>query len=110
MWSHRGKNIWWTPLVLTAENKNDPTSPKLTMVEAISIFKILEEAGLIFPFVQRGQTVFLLHESKTQEWDAFIEHLQKQENSTPPSPSPDGRQGSSDNDPSTSSKEDDKRN
>jgi hypothetical protein len=76
MWSHRRKNKWWTPGVLTAVN-TDATSPKLTDVEAISIFKQLEEKGLIIPTVLDGRSVFLLHESKVKEWNAFIESFGK---------------------------------
>ena len=42
MWNHRGKNIWWAPGVLTSNNQ-DPNAPKLNNVEAISVFKTLEE-------------------------------------------------------------------
>jgi hypothetical protein len=79
LWSNRGKDIWWTPGVLTADNP-DPTSPHLTTIEAISIFEILHENGLIIPAIQNGQHVFLLHETKIQEWNKFIKELEHTEN------------------------------
>lgn len=74
LWSNRGKNIWWTPGVLSQSNL-DPTSPKLTDVEAISIFQILAERGLIFPVEREGKTIFLLHEAKEQEWKGFLAEI-----------------------------------
>ncbi len=74
LWSNRGKNIWWTPGTLSQSNP-DPTSPKLTDVEAISIFKVLLERGLIFSAERDGRTIFLLHEAKEQEWNSFIGEL-----------------------------------
>jgi hypothetical protein len=78
LWSLRGANIWLRPGVLTAENK-DPASPNLTIVEAISIFKYLQEKGLIFPAAREGCPGFCLHEAKIQEWNAFIRYLEKLE-------------------------------
>jgi hypothetical protein len=74
LWSHRGKNLWWTPNVLTQANP-DPTSPKLEVVEAVSIFRYLEEKGLVFSSNQNDRTVFCLHEAKEQEWSDFISEL-----------------------------------
>ncbi len=74
LWSNRGKDIWWTPAVLTSENK-DPKSPNLTIVEAISIFKLLAEKGLIIPGVRSGGPVFFLHEAKEKEWNTLISEL-----------------------------------
>lgn len=78
LWSHRGKNILWSPGVLTAANEKDATAPKLTLVEAVSIFERLKERGLI---LQRGEQstgnpTFILHESKEHEWRTFIAELE----------------------------------
>jgi hypothetical protein len=59
-------------------NSRDATAPKLTFVEAISIFERLKEKGLI---LQRGEhspgnPSFILHESKEHEWKAFIAELE----------------------------------
>jgi hypothetical protein len=73
MWSHRGKNMWWSPSVLTSSNQ-DNSAPKLTAVEALSVFKLLEEEGLIYPVQEPGQTrtVYLINEVKEKEWKAFL--------------------------------------
>jgi hypothetical protein len=99
LWSHRGKNMYWRPHVLTPENTGDPSAPKLTTVEAASVFKLLMEKGLMFTGVDdKGAPAFWLHEAKVQEWNAFLENLKKQENSTTPLHSPGCDQGSPDND------------
>jgi hypothetical protein len=78
LWSHRGKNIQWSPGVLTEANTQDTTAPKLTFVEATSIYERLKEKGLI---LQRGEQspgnpTFILHESKEHEWKTFLSELE----------------------------------
>jgi len=70
IWSHKG--LYWRPSVLIDGLNKDPSAPKLTIAEAISIFKYLEEKGLIIPIVESGSRAYLLHEAKEQEWNAFI--------------------------------------
>jgi hypothetical protein len=73
MWKHRGQNIWWKPAVLTSANP-DTTKPDLNMVEALAVFRKLEEDALIFPVqhpVEHG-TVYLINEVKEEEWTAFL--------------------------------------
>lgn len=61
--------------MLTKQNP-DSTAPKLTEVEAVSIFNVLLERGLIFRAApEHGQNVFHLHEAKEREWNAFISEL-----------------------------------
>jgi hypothetical protein len=78
LWSHRGKNISWSPGVLTVANEKDATAPKLTFVEAVSIFERLKEKGLILQIGEQspGNPTFILHESKEHEWKAFISELE----------------------------------
>ena len=73
MWNHRGNNIWWTASVLTSSNP-DTSAPKLTTVGALSVFKLLEEEGLIYPVQEPGQarTVYLINEVKENEWKTFL--------------------------------------
>jgi len=56
----------------------DATAPKLTFVEAISIFERLKEKGLIIDTGEQspGNPAFVLHESKEHEWKAFISELE----------------------------------
>lgn len=83
LWSLRGKGLFLRPSVLTADNR-DPSAPKLTIPEAMSVFKCLEEEGLIFRTIQPGGVVFLLHEAKAKEWNAFIEsHSQSSDQRSP---------------------------
>lgn len=74
MWERRGHNLFWRPPVLT-ENNNDPTSPKLNLVEAHSIFRLLEEQKLIFPGQEGGQTAYYINEVKEKEWTTFLREL-----------------------------------
>lgn len=77
LWSNQKKGLWWAPEVLTSSNK-DPSAPKLSSVEARSIFKILEERGLIFPAVQDGRPIYHLHEAKEREWADFLSELKSE--------------------------------
>ena len=78
LWSHRGKNILWSPDALTVANEKDATAPKLTFVEAVSIFERLKERGLILHRGEQspGNPTFILHESKEHEWKTFIAELE----------------------------------
>lgn len=78
LWSHRRKEQWWTQEVLTAHN-DDRTSPKLTLVEAKSVFSVLEKRDLIFPAVRDGRPIYHLHETKEKEWAAFLSELRSGE-------------------------------
>jgi hypothetical protein len=71
MWSHRGENLYWRPNVLTDSNP-DPDAPKITMVEAESIFRYLEDKGLLHQGHNNGHPAFFLEEAKTQEWESFL--------------------------------------
>lgn len=76
MWNHRGNNIWWRPNVLTLSNP-DSTNPRLTLVEATSTFRLLEEEKLIFP-VQNPNDMniaYLINEVKEEEWVRFLKGL-----------------------------------
>ena len=56
----------------------DESAPKLTQVEAHSIFKTLEEQGLIFHDDGKGSPefpVYVMHEAKEREWNRFISEL-----------------------------------
>ena len=76
MWDHRGQNIWWKPAVLTPANP-DQTNPGLNLVEAESIFRLLEDARLIFPTKHPGDesTVYLINEVREKEWTSFLKDL-----------------------------------
>ena len=76
MWDHRGQNIWWRPAVLTPINP-DTTNPGLNIVEAESVFRMLEDQKLIFPVLnpQDQQTAYLINEIKESEWKVFIRAL-----------------------------------
>jgi hypothetical protein len=75
MWDHRGQNLWFTPTVLTPDN-NDPTAPKLSTVEAESVFRLLEEERLIFPVKHpSGFTAYLINEVKEKEWSGFLKGI-----------------------------------
>jgi len=63
--------MYWRPRVLTPENP-DPSAPKMTMVEAESLFLQLLERGLIYRSIEMDGPAFRLHESKVCEWEAFI--------------------------------------
>ena len=75
MWEHRGQDIWWRPPVLTSSNP-DKTAPSLSVVEAESLFRILDEKALIFPFVHPTdkKTAYLINELKEEEWGSFLRH------------------------------------
>lgn len=74
MWDHRGQDIWWKPPVLTPQN-NDSTAPGLTLVEAESVFRLLEDEKLIFPFRHNGSTAYLVNEVKEKEWSDFFKGI-----------------------------------
>jgi len=72
MWSGRGHDTWWRPLVLTQEN-SDPAAPRLSVVEAESLFVTLEEKGLIFKsHNSKGEIIYLMNEVKEKEWGDFL--------------------------------------
>lgn len=77
MWDHRGQDIWWRPPVLTAANGQDPTNPKLSTVEAESVFRLLEDEKLIFPFQHPvdKKTAYLINELRVAEWEAFLKNM-----------------------------------
>ncbi|MDI1320490.1 MAG: hypothetical protein PSW75_09920 [bacterium] len=77
MWDHRGQDIWWRPPVLTAANVQDPTNPQLSTVEAESIFRLLEDEKLIFPFQHPAdkKTAYLINEVRESEWESFLEKM-----------------------------------
>jgi len=72
IWNHRGQEIWWLPSVLT--DNPDPTSPKLSSVEAESVFRLLEDEKLIFPLKHPTEmkTVYLINEVRKAEWELFL--------------------------------------
>src|SRR2546427_7291196 len=73
MWDHRGQDIWWRAGALTAQNAQDQTAPRLSIVEAESVFRLLEEEKLIFPFKHpEGGTAYLINEVKEKEWTKFL--------------------------------------
>jgi len=75
MWDHRGQNTWWRSQVLTPQNP-DPTAPQLTLVEAESIFRLMEEKKLIFPSRHSdGTIVYLINEVKISEWSEFLKGM-----------------------------------
>ena len=75
MWDHRGQDTWWKPPVLTPQN-NDPSAPQLTLVEAKSVFRLLEDEKLIFPFKHPdGSTAYLVNEVKEKEWGDFLKDI-----------------------------------
>ncbi len=77
IWEHRGQDIWWRPPVLTAANAQDPTNPQLSTVEAESVFRVLEDEKLIFPFQHPSdkKTAYLINEVRTAEWEAFLQKM-----------------------------------
>lgn len=76
MWEHRGQDTWWTPPVLTPLNSSDPTAPQLTPVEAESVFRLLEEEKLIFPFKHPDNFIaYLINEVKEKEWSDFLKDI-----------------------------------
>jgi hypothetical protein len=75
MWDHCGQDIWWKPHVLTSKN-TDPTAPRLTLVEAKSVFRLLEDEKLIFPIqLQDRSTAYLINEVKEKEWGDFLKAI-----------------------------------
>lgn len=75
MWNCRSRDIWLNPSVLTSQN-NDPTVPTLTVVEAESVFRLLEEKKLIFPIRnQYGTIAYLINEVKEKEWNEFLKEV-----------------------------------
>lgn len=74
MWDHRGKNLWWKPPVLTPSN-SDPTAPRLTPVEAASVFRLLEDEKLIFPSQLGNSIVYVINEVKEKEWSNFLKDI-----------------------------------
>src|SRR5260370_28445679 len=77
MWDHHGQEIWWRPPVMTSANTQDPTNPGLTQVEAESVFRLLEDEKLIFPFQHPTdkKTAYLINEVKQSEWAAFLQKM-----------------------------------
>ena len=76
MWEHRGQDIWWRPGVLTAQNRQDSTAPQLTLVEAESVFRVLEDDKLIFPVKHPdGGSAYLINEVKKKEWTKFLRSI-----------------------------------
>ncbi|MBI1194851.1 MAG: hypothetical protein GC138_03260 [Gammaproteobacteria bacterium] len=77
MWDHRGQDIWWRPPVLTAANTSDATNPGLSTVEAESVFRLLEDEKLIFPFQHPDdkKTAYLINEVRESEWKSFLEKM-----------------------------------
>jgi hypothetical protein len=76
IWNCRGKNVWLTPFVLTKDNP-DESAPELTIGEATSLFKLLEEEKLIFPYktTPDGSTQYLVNEAKEKDWHEFLKGL-----------------------------------
>jgi len=75
LWERRGNNLFWRPQVLSVSNP-DPTSPKLNLVEAQSIFRLLEEKQLIFPGpASDGRMAYYINEVKEKEWNTFLNGL-----------------------------------
>jgi hypothetical protein len=77
LWSHRGKEMFWQPGVLTKINP-DPTAPKLGVVEAAGIFETLQERQLIFSTLVDSRMVYFLNDNKTAEWNTFLSELRNE--------------------------------
>lgn len=77
LWNCRNRNIYITPLVLTTYNNQDPSAPKLSLVEAQGVFKFLSEKDLIYPVKQNGKTVYIMNEVKDRDWEDTISELKK---------------------------------
>lgn len=77
MWDHHGQDIWWRPPALTIENVQDPTNPHLSLVEAESVFRLLEDEKLIFPIQhpEDKRTAYLINEMRSTEWNSFLKKI-----------------------------------
>ena len=63
--------------MLTAANSQDATNPGLSIVEAESVFRLLEDEKLIFPFQHPTdkKTAYLINEVREEEWAAFLRKM-----------------------------------